>query len=485
MPRKSLKRCVEEELEHLHLQREWKKVCRFIFEDDDEEEKDDADGGDGSSLSSGDELIDLAVSSACDQVLCSRHLFREPRCRQPQDVFVRNLQEPTNDDELPWLTEDEFLEKHRMRRDSFQRLLCLVQGHTVFSLPSEKGRKQRPVAHQLMVLMNCLGCAGSGANDPRQRQTFGIGRGTAQLHRRRCIEAIRSLKKDVVHWPDVEERDEIAKRNTTNCMTPNCTAIADGTSLPLQKEPQSLDAPDHSGRKHQHSLTMMVVNDDNKKMRCFHAGFPGSAHDNRVCAATPLFSNAADCFGNNCHLIGDSAFENSSSVVASFKAPRGHSLGWEQERFDTHMGRLRVASEHTIGMLKARFPWLRCIPMLTTDDPRSVRRILKAIETCVIPHNLLVDLEEELPADWHEGWEVIDVVGDPVLEAMLQQNEPKDSRRQRTLDHLRDCVCHSQSQARNDEGCCGSKTVAKNENSKIPHCSNANVFASNCQNMTH
>ena len=140
-------------------------------------------------------------------------------------------------------------------------------------------------------------------------------------------------------------------------------------------------------------------------------------------------------------MIGDSAFENGSSVVASFKAPRGHTIGQEQERFNTHLARLRITSEHTIGMMKARFPWLRCIPMIITDDPSSVRNILKYIDVVVILHNLLLDLEDEaLPDEWYQGWEVVDHTGDPALEAAIQANEPKDSRRTKLLDYLRDYV---------------------------------------------
>jgi hypothetical protein len=70
------------------------------------------------------------------------------------------------------------------------------------------------------------------------------------------------------------------------------------------------------------------------------------------------------------------------------------------------MARPRITSEHTIGMLKARFPFLRSIPMVITDKPRSVKLILQNIECCIILHNMLIDAEatvsDDLPDKWYE-----------------------------------------------------------------------------------
>ena len=436
MPRKSLKRQVEEELEELCQQRALGKVLRVTLAED--TDSDNQEGQEEEEEDDLEEILDLAVESAYENVTSSRYLFREQTYRKHKPMFQRDLL--VQEDKLPWLSDTEFLEKYRMKRENFDALVEKIKGHQVFENKSTKS-KQRPVAHQLMVLLNYLGCAGSGASNPRQRQTFGFGRGTSALYRKRCITAIRSLKTQVIHWPCEQEREEIAKRNTINFSMPHCIAVADGTLLPLQSAPQSTDAPDYSGRKVPYSLTVMVVNDDQKRIRYIHAGFPGSVHDSRVYRNTALAKNPNEYFGDKYYLIGDSAFNNSSSVVAKFKAPRGHCLTQEQERFNTHVESLRVTSEHSIGMLKARFPWLRCIPMIITDDPESVKVILRVIEVCVILHNLLLDLhDDDLPQGWYEGWSVVDVIGDPDFDTNLPTNSPGDARRERLLDYLRDYV---------------------------------------------
>ena len=132
----------------------------------------------------------------------------------------------------------------------------------------------------------------------------------------------------------------------------------------------------------------------------------------------PLATDPESFFsGQKYFLLGDSAFANSESVVTSFKAPRGHALTPEQEAFNTKVGNLRVTSEHTIGMLKARFPFLRSIPMKITDDPKSLRRILRVIDCCIILHNLLIDIDDDVPEEWWESdvndGDIATAVGEP------------------------------------------------------------------------
>ena len=322
-----------------------------------------------------------------------------------------------------------------MKRDSFKFLAGKIRSHTVFQSSSHV--KQAAVEHQLLVLLNYMGTSSSGANNPRQRNVFNIGRGTAQLCRARCVVAIQSLRKEHIKWPDELERKELSRRFAQKCNLPNCIAVADGTLFPLTYAPRSTDAPDYHGRKFPYSLSVMVVNDDNRRIRYYLSGFPGSTHDNRVHNNTKLAKNPVECFEGKCCLIADSAIQNSSSVVSTFKAPRGHELDELQSKFNTHVGRARVTSEHTIGLLKGCFPWLRSIPMIISNKKRSVRKILKHIDVCVILHNMLLDLKDEFPTEWNEETDQVD---DRLTEALVTDQHAADERRQRLLEYLRDFV---------------------------------------------
>ena len=104
------------------------------------------------------------------------------------------------------------------------------------------------------------------------------------------------------------------------------------------------------------------------------------------------------------------------------------------------MAKLRIVSEHTIGMLKGRFQWLRSIPSILNEDEQSLVHIIKYMECCIILHNLLGTPLEEFPVEWlqeiQEMEEQIDV-GDEEQDLDDQENiEPNDQLRQDLTNYL-------------------------------------------------
>jgi DDE superfamily endonuclease len=67
-------------------------------------------------------------------------------------------------------------------------------------------------------------------------------------------------------------------------------------------------------------------------------------------------------------LVGDSVFENQWFVVSAFKKPRDQSIPRKQEKFNEKLAKLHIISEHCIGMLKGRFPWLQSIRLKITEE---------------------------------------------------------------------------------------------------------------------
>ena len=336
-----------DELERLIEQRQVQAMYRAILKDDDEEDDSDDDQM--------EMLIDLGLQQAYEKALSSRYMFpRKPyRKGNAADVFMKDLQTEDNEDGTPpWLNEDEFLQKYRMHRDSFNLLVDKIKDHPVFQNNSHK--PQAPVAWQLMVFLFYIGKANSGASNPTLRHVFGIGRGTAETFKRRCIKAIRSLRDEAIQWPDETERLLISARIWQRYQWLNCVAVADGTLFPLMVEPQSIDAPNYHGRKFQYSMSCLVVNDDTKRIRYYLSGFPGCAHDNRVYRNSDLAERPNEFFGNHQFLVGDSAYANSKTVVSSFKKPKGHQLTEEQEAFNfvvTQLDHFRVIrAKHLQGI---------------------------------------------------------------------------------------------------------------------------------------
>jgi hypothetical protein len=171
------------------------------------------------------------------------------------------------------------------------------------------------------------------------------------------------------------------------------------------------------------------------------SGFPGSAHDNRVFRRTALKKNPTFHFAPMQYLLGDSAFENDWFMVAAFKKLPHCTLVTDQQRFNTKLAKLRIVSEHCIGMLKGRFPWLRSIRFVITEDVKSLKRILQVIDATIILHNILVEFGEEEQEDWIDFDDFSDMDEaerapcneDDELNEAVPEWAPKDTRRNQIL----------------------------------------------------
>ena len=115
-----------------------------------------------------------------------------------------------------------------------------------------------------------------------------------------------------------------------------------------------------------------------------------------------MFLNATDYFSDSEYLLGDSAYSASMYIVQSFKKIAGQStLPQEKEFFNTQIGSIRVKLEHCIGVLKNRFPILKCIST-TIKGRNSVKRVMDLFECATILHNLLLDYQDDIPDAWME-----------------------------------------------------------------------------------
>ena len=423
------------------------RLFRTVVEDDDSVE----DAKDAAFAS----MIRVAESRRC--------LFRSQVYRKSlHDRFKEDLdgRDDDEDDEterqlinreaalLPWLTEAEFLQKYCMSYDSFKLVLSEIKDHNVFKrLEGKAGRPQTPVANQLMVFCKHIGTEGDGANGPNQCNTFGIGKGLSDVFHRCVTTAILSLRDVHYTWPDADERRELAKLGEIQCDFPNCVGIADGTLFPLAFEPEVTDAPDYSGRKHGFSITTMIICDYNKKIRYYLAGYPGSCHDNRVYNNTGFVKNPKACFSEMEHNVGDSAFSNSPFMVSSYRKAKGELLEADHEKFNTKLAKLRIRSQRCIGILKGRFPWLRSIRMKVTDDPKSMRRILRLVDATVILHNMLIEFREADRKEWiddNDCSDYYDLLREPTdeLNKASHPSAEKDCRRTQLLMYFKEKFFH-------------------------------------------
>ena len=118
-------------------------------------------------------------------------------------------------------------------------------------------------------------------------------------------------------------------------------------------------------------------------------------------------------------------------MIPPFKAYAGSFLTNNQEAFNTLLSKPRVKSEHCIGILKGRFPFLKAIRMLL-GNKLHMDRIIKYVRGSVVLHNFLVS--EPFDEDWINANEGMDDL-DPES-TMTTSNEPDYARRQELLYYL-------------------------------------------------
>ena len=146
------------------------------------------------------------------------------------------------------------------------------------------------------------------------------------------------------------------------------------------------------------------------------------------------------------YILGDSAFENDWFIVAAFKKLPHCTLVTDQQQFNTKLAKLRIVSEHCIGMLKGRFPWLRSIRFVITEDVKSLKRILQVIDATIILHNMLVEFGEEEQEDWIDFDDFSDMDEaerapyneDDELNEAIPEWAPKDTRRKQILQYFKE-----------------------------------------------
>ncbi|OWY93182.1 hypothetical protein PHMEG_00037514 [Phytophthora megakarya] len=172
--------------------------------------------------------------------------------------------------------------------------------------------------------------------------------------------------------------------------------MIDGTLLPLEFKPFK-NGEDYYSRKGGYSLNALIMCDDVARVRDAVVGWPGCVHDNRVWSNSRVCHEPGRFFDHNQYLLGDSAFQPSPTMVPAFKKPPKSELDHQRKYFNTRLAKVRIKTEHCIGLLKTRFQFLRGI-RIKLRRKASMRRLLRLTTCAFILHNLLI--ADPIPEDW-------------------------------------------------------------------------------------
>ena len=331
----------------------------------------------------------------------TRYAFRD-KMNRDRSMIWRSLIGDTCD-----LNDTEFLAEFRMSKPMFEELYYMLKDKKAFDFKCR--RECLPIQLHLMVYLSFIGSNGNNCTALRLGRKFGIASGSVLNLIERTVSAILEYKNEVLRWPDEEERNEIAEHVYNRAGFVNCVGVIDGTHFPLEFKP-TLKGEEYYTRKGNYAVHGLIVSDHLARIRWIKVGWAGSVHDNRVWSTCDLNLFRDRFFSKRQYLLGDSAFKPSSVMIPSFKKPYRAQLSPQKEYFNTKLAQVRIRSEHCIGVLKARFQYLKRCRVIIKNKRTMVRLLRYIISACIL-HNLVI--EDRVPREWLQK---DDDCGDDLLE---------------------------------------------------------------------
>jgi hypothetical protein len=239
-----------------------------------------------------------------------------------------------------------------------------------------------------------------GNRDAQMRATTasGVGERSTQKFVKRVLKAILSLHDNFIHWPNREEKAAMKQRISaaSRGVFSNAVGFIEGTFISLQDTPLENRWHYFNRRSSEpYALHTMVVCSDQRKILYVRAGDTSASHDTQVFDSSLLNLEPQQFFDDGEYLIGDSAYTISNRMIAPYNTPC-HSAA--HAVFNAMLSTQRVAVEHTIEILKARFPSIMNVS-IRIEDLKSHKTVVDWFLAACILHNFLIDVNDR---DWED-----------------------------------------------------------------------------------
>jgi DDE superfamily endonuclease len=124
----------------------------------------------------------------------------------------------------------------------------------------------------------------------------------------------------------------------------------------------------------------------------YSIGHTGSVHDSHAFQSTRVSREHETILEKDEWIWADSAYPVTPWCVPPFKKPPRGELSRNEKIFNYHLSRIRIRSEHTIGLLKGRFQSLHELRIQIGSRERHLWAIIW-IRCCFILHNLIIKIE--------------------------------------------------------------------------------------------
>ena len=329
------------------------------------------------------DLAELAAVTLSDE----RRYFTPRRYRvtyQRQGVYSF-----TNYFELRRLQPDDFKGVFRMSIADFNKLVEVVTTESEAAgdpfRQHSHGSPARPLYLQVAAGLMSLGAQGGYDNQGRQTH---ISKGSVVDYANRLIDVLASptMMSRYLSWASTNQiRDE---SSADHSIFSGCRGFLDGTYLFLQMKPEQ-DHEAYFSRKDRYGFNAQIIASADKRILWAGCGHTASCHDSTAWKHSPFYRERTEILLPSEYLLADKAYEIDRHLITPFKQQGQPSAS--KALFNRTHSHLRIGVEHTIGILKARFPSLRYLPLRIRSDHvgDDHDRVLKWFMACVVLHNFL------------------------------------------------------------------------------------------------
>lgn len=301
----------------------------------------------------------------------------QPRHFQPHTT-------PLND-----YNDDEFKQRFRMTKSSFQKLLEMIGDGASMG---RRGRKPIPMETKVLITLRYLA---TGSFQLTTADTIGISQPSAS----KCISSITrkiaSLAPNVITFPDEAEARTIQigfynlvpSRHPGGKPFPGVIGAVDGTHVKVLA-PGAPNREIFRDRKGEISLNIQAICDHRLKFLDVVCRWPGSVHDSRMFRESKIMGHLEKGTSKG-WLLGDSGYSLSPYLMT----PLANPVTTPERNYNFSHIQTRNTIERSFGVLKKRFA------VLGGTVRQDFNNTIPTIMACFVLHNFLINLGDEFEPD--------------------------------------------------------------------------------------
>ena len=333
----------------------------------------------------------ILMSTLTSQLHIERSIWVRPRSSDFWEYIINRT-----------FNENDWYENFRMRKETFLYLCSELRVY--IEKENTQLRRAIPVELRLAITIWFLS---TGTEYRVLGHLFGVSRSSVCcIVKQVCTAIVKVLMKRYIKFPVGQALNEVVDGFKDTWDFPNCGGAIDGCHIPMAAPVEF--HTDFYNRKGWYSMIIQAVADHKYHFTDIHTGWPGSVHDARVFANSPIYKKGMEglLFSNLTKkvcdkdlpvvLLGDSAYPLLSWLMKPF--PHG-SLSHDQQNYNYQLSRARIVIENAFGRLKARW---RCLIKRLDVKPENVAIV---ITTCCVLHNICEVHGEEFDSTWLDSFD--------------------------------------------------------------------------------